>query len=226
MRYSSSVSKSAKTRVLLLPGDSPPRRSSIRRLLLYFDGVTLPDVTDRALINDGEITEHFDHPSIRRVDWGARGLFPRTPDYDESIAELISETQSLQARGLLKFVSRRTPADPATWLISYHAAIANERVVRAAVPDIDPHVKPSVPSTMLLGGAIAPTGFKSRYDVPFRDPVELAEAPVWGALAWLRVGRAVKYLERARTLGLAPFAADAPNAYLCLELAGYANNSL
>ena len=212
--------------MLLLPEDSPPRRSTIRRLLLYFDGVALPDAGDRALINAGEIVERFAHPSITKVEWGERGLFPRTPEYESVVVELAQETQALQKRDLLRILPSTTQSDPVSRLVSYHAAIANESVVRAAVPDIDSGRKPCTPSTILVGAAIAPAGFKSRYDLPFRAPVGLDEAPGWGALAWLRIGRAIKYLERARVIGLAPFAADLANAQLCMALAGYEQSSM
>lgn len=72
-------------RAIVLPGDEPPRRSRIKRLLLFSDSVALIHPTDKAVVNSGEISERF--PKMT-VTWAERGPFPKSDDYDK-VMELI-----------------------------------------------------------------------------------------------------------------------------------------
>lgn len=211
------MSKGEPLRALVLPGDEPPRRSSVKRLLLFFDSVTLIHPDDRALLNTGEIVEEYPG-RISRIEWAERSAFPRSERYVETFAELAAETTRLQGRGLISIVRRTAQADPLLRMRAYAAALPNEDLVRAALPDLDPSVTPIIPDTMLYGGVVAPAGFRSRYDVPVADPYSLPEADAWSPLGWLRLGRALKFIEAAHWSGAAPVALDEPNQGVCLAL--------
>jgi hypothetical protein len=205
-------------RALVLPADEAPRRSSLKRLLLFFDGVTLIHPEDRAFLNHGEIVEEYPG-SISRIEWAERSVFPRSDGYEGSFAELAAETVRLQERGLITIRRRGAPAvDPLVRMVAYAAALPSEDLVRAALPDLDPSARPRIPDTMLFGGAVYPSGFRSRFDVAFPEPYSLPEAEPWSPLGWLRLGRALKYLEVARWSGAAPVALDEPNQGICLAL--------
>jgi hypothetical protein len=210
--------KSESLRALVLPGDAPPRRSSLKRLLLFFDSVTLIHPEDRALLNSGEIVEEYPG-RISRIEWAERSAFQRSSEYTEVFTELAAETTRLQERGLLTIQRRGAhAADPLLRMRAYAAALPNEDLVRAAVPDLDPGATPTIPDTMLYGGAVAPAGLHSRYDVAFPEPYRLPEADAWSPLAWLRLGRALKFLEVAHWSGAAPVALDDSNQSICLAL--------
>ncbi len=67
---------------LVLPADTPIRRSTLKRLVLYFDTVSLVDPSDRALLNEREIVETFPGP-ISRIEWGEQVQFPRVLGYEQ-----------------------------------------------------------------------------------------------------------------------------------------------
>lgn len=112
------------SRILVLPADTPIRRSTVKRLLLYFDSVHLPSPEDRAFINENEIVEHYPG-GIAEIRWAARGHFPESPSYENVLEAIRNETRSLQSRGLLQFVPAfgHSSSDILNRLLSYHSAI-------------------------------------------------------------------------------------------------------
>ncbi len=50
------------------------------------------------------------------------------------------------------------------------------------------------------------------------EPYSIPEADAWSPLGWLRLGRALKFIEAAHWSGAAPVALDEPNQCVCLAL--------
>jgi hypothetical protein len=209
---------SSRIGALVFPGDLPPRRSSLKRLLLFFDELNLPHPADRALVNENEIIEDF--PSFGKIIWAEQGRFPRSEEYDNSMLELIRETSELQNRGLIRFLASKEAGDPdaSLRLAAYAAAITSEELVKAAVPDLKPEVNPTIPDTIFYGFGMAPKGQKSRFHVDVRDPYTLPEMREWSSLGWLRLARSIKYTTKAQWKGLVPISLDSINKNISLAL--------
>lgn len=215
----------SKLDVLMMPGEQPPRRSTIKRHLLFFDGIVLPDPDDHALIHRGEVSETFRNGM--QIDWFERVPFPRTPDYFESLTELRRETARLQQLRKLRFLTRdfdRAKLDAGPNWTAYSAAIADDSVVRSAVPDATALPPPfKLPSGVYSGASMAPTGERSRYHVDVATPAEVSGAhDQWSAVAWARIGRVLKYTRRATIEGAFPMALDEPTGNILLTLGGRA----
>lgn len=94
----------------------------------------------------------------------------------------------------------------------HQAALSNEILVRAAVPDMDPSKpEPMPPSGVYVGMAIAQEGCKSKYDIPFKPPFDIPGQKRWSGYAWARLGRALKIIRRAYGLDSFPIALDPVN---------------
>ena len=59
------MSKQKEIKSLILPGESPPSESQLKRQLLFFDSILIIHPDDRALINEGEIVEKFPNTTIK-----------------------------------------------------------------------------------------------------------------------------------------------------------------
>lgn len=153
-----------KTLGLILPADNPPRRSSIKRQLLFFDSILIPAENDVALINEFEISETF--PNGMTIQWAHRTPFPRSADYEDTIKSIKSETEAIQKKGHIRFLPLSNPSiDPgANWFI-YHNAISNSAIVQAAVPEANDN-PPSIPPAngVYTGSTISVGGYKSKYE--------------------------------------------------------------
>lgn len=204
--------------IFLVPGDFPPSTRCLKRLLLFHNSITIPAAEDRALVNEGEIREDF--PGFGTIVWAERVRFPRSDDFADRLEGISRETKRLQDKGLVQFIPgiEAHAPDPQLRLFAYGAAISNERLIRAAVPDMDTAIAPKIPDTIFSGAELAPAGTKSRYESPVREPYKLPESENWTLLAWLRLGRAIKYLEKAQAKGLVPICLDWPNDSIALAL--------
>ena len=198
---------------LILPADTPLTSAELKKNLLFFDSVTLANPTDAALINDGDVVEQF---PMGKFTWAPRNNFPRSADYTDEIAYLLSETRDLQSRGLVR-VSPLAPLpilDPGVSHSLWHSAITNKALVEAAAPDR--HSQPKPPfgiAGYMRGGVIAQHGYRSKYEITESRPtVELSEVDEhWTLYAHLRLGRALKFLRLSHALSLVPLALDRPN---------------
>ena len=204
--------------VLLLPGDTAPSRRCIKRLLLFHNSVWIPEADDRAFVNEHEITEEFQ--GFGKIMWAERGRFPRNNGFEDQLEGIFRETADVQSRGLLRFLpcSEPQPPDPRLRLNAYAAAISDQLMVTSAVPDLNLGKTPKIPDTIFFGAEMSPRGARSRYEVAARSPHHMPESEEWTFLAWLRLGRTIKFLERAQYRGLIPVSLDWPNQNICLSL--------
>lgn len=202
--------------ILLIPGDLPPSSRSIKRLLLFHNSIHIPNVDDLAFVNENEIVENFH--GFGSISWAERGRFPRAEGFEERTNGLIRATEQLQQRGLIHLLPKIDPlaSDPMLRLTTYGAAISDENLVRAAIPDFDKDSPPKIPDTILYGCEMAPHGTRSRYEVRLNPPFQLPDSKEWGALAWLRLGRTIKFLEKAQIHGLIPISLDWPGNTIAL----------
>ena len=201
---------------LIIPGDDPPRRSAIKRQLLFFDAVSLPDPEDIALLNDHEVREELPGGTVY---WSRRAPYPRSEGYAETLKLILEETTTLRNRGKLRVLTRdqsRHLVDPGSHWVAYSLAVRDEELVRAAIPDHHPG-KPAIalPSGVYIGLEISAPGHPSKYSPPPGQPSAMpAIGDEWNALAQIRVGRAIKYLRIATAGGTVPLALDLPNENL------------
>lgn len=205
---------------LLLPSDAPPKQSNIKRNVLFFDSVSLIDPSDKSLVNDREIEEQF--PGALVV-WSERAPFPRTENYETEYEEIIAHTGHLQTKGIIRVLnSKQFPnVDPGISWVLYNSAISNEELVRAAVPDIG-NAKPSivVPNGVMAGMGISMGGHRSKYELDCKPPSHIPNFDdAWSALAYLRLGRAIKFLRLAYGKNISPLATDGINRNIIEELA-------
>ena len=89
--------KSIRSDALIIPADAPISEVEVKKALLFFDSVTLPNPMDYALVNEGEIVEKF--PPNCTFTWTARNNFPRNTEYEEDMFHLINETKNIQKMG-------------------------------------------------------------------------------------------------------------------------------
>jgi hypothetical protein len=211
-------------RALVIPADEPPRRSSLKRQLLFFDGIVLIHPDDCALVNDQEITETF--PGGMNVAWSSRAPFPRSEHYADTMLAILDETRDLQAQGkiqVLKPEDNIRRVDPGVHWTAYMTAISNADLLRAAIPDCRPSMAPiQLLSTCILSGCeLAPHGQRSRYAVDCPPPAALSGVGEgWQSLGQCRLGRCLKFTRVASSAGANPVALDEPNRNLALALTG------
>jgi hypothetical protein len=211
------------TKALILPADTPPRRTSIKRQLLFFDSLLLIDpVSDFAILNAGEISETF--PDGRGLQWGEYGSYSRSSDYVEAYRVLFAETSRLQNQGKIRILKAALPSvmDPKFNWIASVAASRDEALVRAALPDYRSGTEAyyrkyggwyvaAIPTlanqesvhTWMLG--------TNHYEMPNID-IE------WNQVGWVRLGRALKSLRRAGVESAVPLALDSVNQNICVAL--------
>ena len=210
-----------KTAALVLPSDTPPRRSRIKRLLLFFDSVLLIDPSDAAILNDGDLFEVF--PNGRTIRPGPLGPFPVSPDYADSFRALSAETSKLQGRGLLRFLKPPPPsrADPRVNWIASVGASKDEALLRSALPD---HRAGEEPVYLQRGGYVGVVMSDEHY--PSKNSWLLGEqhAPLpdvdlmLSRLAWTRMGRCLKAIRRAHLEGAVPVALDPVSTNMSVSL--------
>lgn len=198
-------------RAVVLPGDDPPRRSRIKRLLLFSDSVAIIHPTDKAVVNAGEISERFPDMTIQ---WSERSPFPKNNDYDNVMELILSETVQLQRAGRILVLKQSdySDVDPGINWVLHQSSLSNEVLVRAAIPDLDPSKpEPKPPAGIYVGMAMAQSGCKSKYDIPFKPPFEIPGQSRWSGYAWARLGRALKFIRRAYGIDSFPIALDPVN---------------
>jgi len=208
---------------LLLPSDTPPKSSTLKRLLLFFDRVVLPDPEDRAVVNEGEVKEVFGRTTFYM---SVRGPYPRVEGYEEGLRALLDETRVLRAREIVQVAPRRATPDLAiAYLKAQALGLAQAPLLRAAIPDYSPQtpVRALFPGDfVIVGGALSPSGIRSRY--AFDEIGPPAHIPAldqeWFVLAQLRLGRILKYMSLAENRGALPVADDDASTAIQLTVAG------
>ncbi len=211
----------AKSKVLILPSDTPPDESAIKRQLLFFDSVLLLSPADNALINRAAITETF--PNGRIIKWGEILPYPRSDNYVDALRTIADKTTKLQGDGKLRFLHPAPPSvvDPTqTWVLSA-AASGDSELLRAAVPDHHPDRAPLYLAQGQYNLAVfSDENYESKYHwlAGIRHS-ELAGVELeWSRLASCRLGRALKAVNRAGIENAFPLALDRINESICLAL--------
>lgn len=220
----------------LIPADEPPRRSSLKRQLLFFDQLLLVDPKDEAVANLGELALKYPELLARDLDgdieWPPRALvgvsltpyaaFPRREGFIEAYRELIDDTTSLQQSGVMAIVPAGNDAktDAGQHFVGYRSSIGNEDLVRSAVPDIWMGNRPVISSNCILhspSDRIPLVHGEWKHEVAFPVPFEIPGVEFqWSAVAWTRIGRVVKFLQKAQARSAVPVVLDDPNANILL----------
>jgi hypothetical protein len=217
------------TRAIIIPGDEAPRESTIKRQLLFFDHVLLPLPDDAALLNPNEISELF--PDGYTLKWGEIGPYPRSASYVEAYQLLRGQSEPA-TRGKLRFVSvrARSPSEATNNWVASVAALGNESLAHAALPDFSADSAPPRMGSEAGYNMMVPsrTGFESQYHwltkLEATSPLVLDEP--WRRVAMGRLGRTMKIVRRAAVEGAIPLAIDSPNRNICLALGAQAYGDL
>jgi len=198
---------------LIIPADNFASDAALKKMVLFFDSVTLVNSSDSALVNEFEVREKFENMEIS---WSARNPFPRAENFIDEMQSLLSQTSTFQSRSII----RLTPSTPLSSLDAgmnyslWHSAIANNDLVTAAAPDRFTNPKPVLGiSGYMRGGAISVGNARSKYEITEAKPSIVLEDvdEDWTLYAHLRLGRALKFLRQSHALGLSPIALDLPN---------------
>lgn len=201
---------------IILPDDAPLKDGHLKKLLLFFDSVTVSNPDDYALVHEKEVTEQFGPLSLW---WADMNLYPRIEGYKETTADLLGGVVALQNRGLVRTTPKRSPkfVDAGMNYTLWHSAIANQSLVEAAVPERYTRSLPNIKTEgYARGGPLCVSGYTSRYEIKeSRIAVELSDVDQqWSLLAHLRIARCLKHLRLAHHFGLVPIAFDTPNQNL------------
>lgn len=212
----------ARVDAFILPADDPANESEIKKSLLFFDSVTLPDPADRALLNDGDVVEKFPSMTFK---WSDRNTFPRVAQYEEQTRSLLSNANVFTKKGHIRIapLAPLPSLDPGVNYTIWHSAVADEALVRAAAPDLNVSANPQLGiAGYMYNLVISQQGFTSKYTIfENRPSFKFLEAnDAWTCFAHLRVGRFVKYTRLAHALGIVPLAFDAPNQGMLATASG------
>lgn len=213
------MAKIKKHQGLIIPGDAPPTVASLKRQLLFFDSIAIADPQDKALVNSSEISERF--PGMH-ITWADYARYPLIEGYDEEYEYVLRDTKSLVNRGLLRILPSRERSvdDAGANFVLYNSAISVQGLVFEAIPDRN-NGKPlvSIPDGMISGGGLSKSGHRSKYELRVNNPCKLNGVPAeWETLAYLRLGRVLKYMRRANASGYFPVATDLVSHKLCSAL--------
>lgn len=210
---------SQKIRGLIMPADAVIPIGKLKKQLLFFDEVVLPDPSDRSLVADSEISDTY--PGGMTIYQAARAPFTREEDYDAKSAELIAGTDQLQRRGILKVLHPNDwrTIDPWLRVHLYETAIADERLVKSAIPDISEKKQIKIPDGIISGLDIVKSGWKRIPQIRTDKPYKIQGVDdYWNTMAHLRIGRAIKYIRVAQTKNAAPVAFDDSASDILLSL--------
>lgn len=107
----------------------------------------------------------------------------------------------------------------------YNSAITEKNLLLQAIPDrTNGEIPVTIPDGMLAGGGIKKSGCKSKFELPVNSPCELdGVSNDWSALAYLRVGRTLKYMRRANLNGCFSIATDMVSHNICNTLSSTEN---
>ncbi|ELV8742188.1 TPA: hypothetical protein ACGU7T_002664 [Vibrio vulnificus] len=204
--------------VFVMTGDKPIAETSLKRLVVQHQSIGFSHIEDKAIVNDGEVFEDFG--SMTTV-WGDRGHYPRVDDYDDLYHDLIKGLGNLTNRRIVNLIrsSDVKSIDPASYWIAHNAALSQKSLVRSAAIDATDSKLPfSLPNTIVSGGGFAPSGLKSKHEVPYRPRVTFEDiSDDWLTIANLRVGRALKAIRVAQAIRATPIAVDSINTNISLE---------
>jgi hypothetical protein len=202
-----------------MPADTVVSLGKIKKELLFFDQVLIPDPSDRALVADSEISDTY--PGGMTIVQAFRAPFTREDDYEAKFAELIAGTDQLQRRDILKVIQPNEwrSIDPWLRVHLYESAIADERLVKSAIPDMSENKQIKIPNGVISGLDIVKSGWKRIAQVRTDKPFKIQGIDdYWNTMAYLRVGRAVKYVRVSQIKNASPIAVDESSNDILLSL--------
>ncbi|ELU2537225.1 hypothetical protein [Vibrio vulnificus] len=204
--------------VFVMTGDKPITGTTLKRLVVQHHSIGFSHISDKAIVNDGEVTEDF---GAMTTIWSDRGHYPRADGYEDLYHDLVKDIGSLINRRVVNLI-RSTDVksiDPASYWIAHNAALSQKSLVRSAAIDATDTKTPfSLPNTIVSGLEIAPSGLKSKYDVPYRPRATFEDInDDWLTIANLRIGRALKAIRVAQAIRATPIAVDPINTNISLD---------
>ncbi|HIF9156172.1 TPA: hypothetical protein ACX6PJ_000783 [Photobacterium damselae] len=204
--------------VFVMTGDQPITETTLKRLVVQHHRIGFSHITDKAIVNDGEVSEDFG--SMTTI-WADRGHYPRVDGYDDLYHDLTKGIGDLINRRIVNLIcsSDIKLIDPASYWIAHNAALSKSTLVRSAAIDATNSKIPfNLPNTIVSGGGIAPSGMKSKYDVPYKPRATFEDIDDdWLTVANLRVGRALKAIRVAQAIRATPIAVDSINTSISLD---------
>ncbi len=202
-----------------MPGDSVVPAGKLKKQLLFFDKIMLSDPCDRALVADHELRDVY--PNGTAIDHAGRAPFPIEQDYQIQFEELIRGTETLQHRGVLRVLGPQDwrAVDPWLRLRLYYSAISDKQLVRAAICDACQGRRINIPDGIIYGIDILMSGWKREPPLRSDEPYIIPNIDDGlNHLAYLRIGRAIKYLRVAQLKNASPVGWDEPTSEILVSL--------
>lgn len=202
-----------------MPGDTVIPAGKLKKQLLFFDEVVLPDPSDCSLVADREISDTY--PDGMEIWQSDRVPFTREEDYEAKFAELIIGTEQLQRRGMLTVLRQNDwrIIDPFLRIHLYEAAIADAHLVKSAIPDISANKRIKIPDGVYGRGDIVKSGWKRIPQIRTDPPYKIQGIDdYWNIMAYSRIGRAIKYIRVAQIQNATPAAFDDSTSDILLAL--------
>lgn len=195
--------------------DHPPSLSNLKRLSLMNDVVYFSDLNDLALICDDE-TSSVDNGVTFRM--GGVAPYPRESEYESIFTENLNHSEQMINEKILFPINTLNINNytPALHWMAYQSAIKDKELVRSASEE--------VPGVSLINGIYSPLSIataQGRSNHWYkREETESIEgmSPETQILSQVRVGRALKSLSMASSLGASPVVLDDINSKVISRL--------
>ncbi|HBA6439519.1 TPA: hypothetical protein J2F82_003710 [Escherichia coli] len=216
------TSSEAANSAFIVTHDHPPSLSNLKRLSLMNDVVYFSDLRDLALICDDE-TSSVDNGVTFKM--GETAPYPRYSEYESIFTENLNHSEQMINERILFPINTLSINNytPALHWIAYQSAIKDKELVRSASEEI--------PGVSLIDGFYSPFGVATSqghsnhwYQLEQTENIEGMSRSTQ-ILSQVRVGRALKSLSMASSLGANPVVLDDINSKVIGRLL-LGNNSL
>lgn len=199
---------------IMLPREEPISPLAVKRAMLLYDSVWLPDPSETHLIPSDVIVDKYPHLTVSMNEFGP---YPRTTDYRDSMERLADQCRRLISRDIVRIVNTDEQSASSFRLIrhAYHWLAGDKELLESAVVGLrsSSALKQIVlEDGVYYGMSVVPKGYPDPYG-PYPKPqvLEAGSSEEARRLTWiacLRVGLVVKYLLFAERHEAIPLALD------------------
>lgn len=194
----------------ILPTEDPLPDSAIKRAMLTFDSVLVPDPQEKCLVPDGVIVDHYPGMTITQTSFVP---YPRIISYERMMKQTLSRFATQIENGSIRIVNPNTYKDLPFRLIrqTHNWAVGDLQLLETAAtayPDTMSADDVEIPNGVFWGCESHCNGYPSPYgpypepkNLPFRDE-RFAKRVT--PLSMVRVGQAIKYLLFCERVGATP----------------------
>lgn len=187
---------------LIMPRETPVPEIVVKRALLFYDAVLLPDPREDHLIPNEAIVDKY--PTME-ITLAAFAPYARVEDYNSVMEQLLEKCSRLIRGNLVKVVNPdRIPQFPHRLVRHvYHCLAGDTRLLKTASESIEDRVP--LRNGIYYGLALAP-GYPNPYS-SYPPPAQLEDCHLT-SLSMLRIGQVLKYTILAGREDAIPVALD------------------